>query len=79
MGFVLAGCVTGLLPYSQVDTATHLVHKEASSAPGFLHGLDVTILAGLLVTFGMLLVALRRRGDHDAPASDWIEHQFEDE
>ena len=61
------------------DTATHLVHKEASSAPGFLHGLDVTILAGLLVTFGMLLVALRRRGDHDAPASDWIEHQFEDE
>jgi len=53
----------GLLPYSRIGTATHLMRKEASTAPGFLHGLDTAILVGLLATVAILLIALSKTTD----------------
>jgi hypothetical protein len=59
VGWLVAGAIMGLLPYSRIGTETHLVVKERLTAPGFLHALDVTIVVGLLVTVGLLLVSLR--------------------
>jgi hypothetical protein len=76
--WALAGAVMGLLPYSRLGTATDLMRKEVATAPGFLHGLDVTILVGLFATVGLLLVVVHRRADHDRPAADWIADQLEE-
>jgi len=78
-GWFAAGAVMGLLPYSQMGAELRLRTHEAHSAPGFLHGLDMTILAGLIVTVALLLVALRSRPDHEAGPIEWIEHQVEDD
>ena len=64
LSWLVAGAVMGLLPYSRIGTATHLMRKEASTAPGFLHGLDLAILVGLAATVTMLLIALRKSTDH---------------
>ena len=53
--------------------------REARSAPGFLHGVDMTIIAGLFVTVALLLIALRARPDHTTGPVEWMEHQVEDE
>ncbi len=59
IGWVFAGGVMGLLPYSRFGTETNLVQKERASAPGFLHALDVTIVVGLIVVVALLLISLR--------------------
>jgi hypothetical protein len=79
LGWFAAGAVMGLLPYSQMGAELRLRTHEARSAPGFLHGLDMTILAGLLLTVALLLVALRARPDHTTGPIEWIEHQVEDD
>ena len=60
VGWLFAGGVMGLLPYSRFGTETHLVQKERATSPGFLHALDVTIVVGLLVTAVLFLISLRR-------------------
>lgn len=79
LGWFGAGAVMGLLPYSQMGAELRLRSHEVRSAPGFLHGLDMTILAGLVVTVALLLVALRSRPDHSTGPVEWIEHQVEDD
>jgi hypothetical protein len=59
VGWLFAGGVMGLLPYSRFGTETNLVQKERATAPGFLHALDVTIVVGLIITVGLLLLSLR--------------------
>jgi hypothetical protein len=59
VGWVFAGAVMGVLPYSRFGTETDLVQKERATTPGFLHALDVTIAVGLLVVAALLLVSLR--------------------
>jgi hypothetical protein len=59
VGWLFGGGVMGLLPYSRFGTETNLVQKERVSAPGLLHALDVTIVAGLIVVVALLLVSLR--------------------
>jgi hypothetical protein len=59
IGWLVAGGVMGILPYSRFGTDTNLAAKERHSAPGFLHALDFTLIIGLLVTVALLLVALR--------------------
>jgi hypothetical protein len=59
VGWLFAGGVMGLLPYSRFGTETHLVQKERATSPGFLHALDVTIVVGLLVTAALFLISLR--------------------
>lgn len=79
LGWFAAGAVMGLLPYSQMGAELSLRSRETRSAPGFLHGMDMTIIAGLLVTVALLLIALRARPDHRAGPIEWIEHQVEDD
>lgn len=78
-GWFAAGAVMGLLPYSRMGTELKLRTHEAHTAPGFLHGLDMTILGGLLLTVALLLIALRARPDHSTGPVAWLEHQIEDE
>jgi hypothetical protein len=59
VGWLFAGAVMGVLPYSRFGTETDLVQKERSTAPGFLHALDVTIFVGLVVVVALLLISLR--------------------
>ena len=59
VGWLFAGGVMGLLPYSRFGTETHLVQKERATTPGFLHALDVTIGVGLIVVVALLLISLR--------------------
>jgi hypothetical protein len=59
VGWLFAGGVIGVLPYSRFGTETNLVQKERATAPGFLHALDVTIFVGLVLAVALLLVALR--------------------
>lgn len=61
LGWVWAGLVVGVLPYSRFGTETDLIHKYRSRAPGLLHAIDFTLLIGLLVTVALLLLALRSR------------------
>lgn len=79
LGWFSAGAVMGLLPYSRMGTELSLRLKEGRTAPGFLHGMDMTILVGLVVTVALLLIALRARPDHSTGAVRWLEHQIEDE
>ncbi len=79
LGWFAGGGVMGLLPYSRMGAELSLRTEETRDAPGFLHGMDMTILVGVLVTIALLLVALRVRPDHDTSAIEWIEHQVEDE
>ncbi|MHB1928416.1 MAG: hypothetical protein ACYDEN_11150 [Acidimicrobiales bacterium] len=79
LGWLAAGGVMGLLPYSRMGTELKLRTKEAHSAPGFLHGMDMTILAGLAVTVALLLLALHNRPDHSTGPVEWLEHQIEDQ
>ncbi len=67
IGWLVAGVIMGLLPYSRFGTETNLAAKELRSAPGFLHALDFTLIIGLLVTVALLLVALRARSQHRTP------------
>lgn len=78
-GWFAAGGVMGLLPYSRMGAELSLRRHEAGVAPGFLHGMDMTIIAGLLVTVGLLLIALRARPDHTTGPVAWLEHQVEDD
>lgn len=78
-GWLVAGAVMGLLPYSRMGTELSLRTHEARTAPGFLHGMDMTILAGLIVTVVLLLLALRNRPDHSTGPVQWLEHQIDDE
>jgi hypothetical protein len=66
VGWLFAGGVMGLLPYSRFGAETNLVAKERHSAPGLLHALDFTLIIGLLVTVALLLAVLRSRS-HDLP------------
>ena len=59
IGWLFAGGVMGLLPYSRFGTEINLVHRERVTAPGFLHALDVTLVVGLLGCVVILLLALR--------------------
>lgn len=59
VGWLFAGGVMGLLPYSRFGTETNLVQKERVTTPGLLHALDVTIVVGLVVTLALLLVSLK--------------------
>jgi hypothetical protein len=61
VGWLFAGGVMGLLPYSRFGADTNLVAKERHSAPGLLHAVDFTLIIGLLVTVALLLVVLRSR------------------
>jgi hypothetical protein len=79
VGWVAAGAVMAMLPYSRAGTSTDLRSKEFHAAPGFLHGVDSAIFVGLLVTVGLLLLALRSRQDHSSPPIEWLEHQLEDD
>jgi hypothetical protein len=64
VGWLFAGGVMGLLPYSRFGADTNLVAKERHSAPGLLHALDFTLIIGLLVTVALLLLVLRSRAHH---------------
>ena len=59
VGWVFAGAVMGVLPYSRFGSETNLLQKERGTAPGFLHALDVTIFVGLVVVVALLLLSLR--------------------
>jgi hypothetical protein len=59
VGWLFAGGVMGVLPYSRFGTETNLVQKERATTPGFLHALDVTVGVGLVVVVALLLVSLR--------------------
>ncbi|HET9071029.1 MAG TPA: hypothetical protein VFN60_03870 [Acidimicrobiales bacterium] len=78
-GWFAAGGVMGLLPYSEMGAELSLRTREAHTAPGFLHGMDMTILAGLFLVVALLLIALRARPDHTTGPVAWLEHQVEDE
>jgi hypothetical protein len=79
VGWFFGGGVMGMLPWSRMGLEMHLRLKEAHTAPGFLHGIDVTIGVGLVVTVGLLFAALRARHQPPTAPIEWIEHQFEDE
>jgi hypothetical protein len=64
IGWLFAGGVMGILPYSRFGTDTNLVQKELVTSPGFLHALDVTIGVGLLLVVALLLVSLRVHARH---------------
>jgi hypothetical protein len=66
-GWLFAGGIMGLLPYSRFGADTNLVAKERHSAPGLLHAIDFTLIIGLLVTVALLLVVLRSRAHHVPP------------
>jgi hypothetical protein len=74
----VAGVVMGILPYSRMGTSTELLDNEVDRAPSFLHGVDLTIIAGLAMTVALLLITLRARHQPASAPIDWIEHQFED-
>jgi hypothetical protein len=59
VGWLFAGGIMGVLPYSRFGTETDLVQKERATTPGFLHALDVTVAVGLLAVVALLLVSLR--------------------
>ncbi|HLI02534.1 MAG TPA: hypothetical protein VKV06_17230 [Acidimicrobiales bacterium] len=66
VGWLFAGGVVGLLPYSRFGTSIRLVDKARTKAPGLLHAIDFTLIIGVLVTVGLLLLALRGQ-DRDLP------------
>lgn len=59
VGWLFAGAVVGLLPYSRFGAKIRLVDKERVKAPGLLHAIDFTLIIGLLITVGLLLLVLR--------------------
>jgi hypothetical protein len=59
VGWLLAGTVLGILPYSRFGTRMDLLSKFRAAAPGLLHALDVTIAVDLLITVVLLLISLR--------------------
>jgi uncharacterized membrane protein len=75
----VAGLVMGLLPWSRMGVQIHLRNQEAHLVPGLLHGIDVTVVVGLFLTVGLLLVALRARHEPPTAPLEWVEHQFEDD
>lgn len=73
VGWLLAGVVLGILPYSRFGLDTGLAARERAGAPGFLHALDVTIVVGLVLCVAGLLVAMAQGGVRrpgGAPGSD---------
>lgn len=78
-GWFVAGVVMGVLPYSRMGTSLNLRLEEARDAPGFLHGVDVTIVVGMVVILALLFAALRARHEPASAPVEWMEHQFEDE
>jgi hypothetical protein len=69
IGWLVAGGIMGVLPYSRFGADTNLLAKSRREAPGFLHAVDFSILIGLLVTVALLLIVLRSRPRH-APHDD---------
>lgn len=62
IGYFFAGLTVGLLPYSRFGTSTNLMDHERTSAPGFIHAMDVTLAIGLVASLLLLLVVLGKGG-----------------
>lgn len=59
LGWLVAGGVLGILPYSRFGTQTNLLARYRTVAPGFLHALDITIVIDLAVAVALVLVSFR--------------------
>jgi len=67
LGWIVAGGVLGILPYSRFGTETDLLYRYRGLAPGFLHALDVVIVVDLAITAALLLISLRLRDPYQPP------------
>ena len=64
-GWVLAGLVLGLLPWSRSGALTGLRHVEVHRAPGLVHGMDLAVAVALGVAVSLVVAsraARRARG-----------------